>query len=125
MIVIASISPNLPYCSVSQSPHCLSLVEVLQYCLSALLSASLGTRYLKLQAQSQTSDGIDKLANAIEELKLMKRDFLYLDFLSNSVYMGTDNEGLSIDPFCEASKKWYIFKYISFSSAETAHELHC
>ena len=94
MIVIASISPNLPYCSVSQSPHCLSLVALrvavlvgASYTsrLSALLSASLGTKYLKLPAQSQTSDGIDKLAQAIEELKLTKSDFLYLDLLSKCI----------------------------------------
>ena len=75
--------------------------------LSALVSASLETTFLKLPHQSQTPDAAEVLADQIEQLELSKDDIVYLDLLSNSAYMGTDAEGNSTEPI-RIGKEWHI-----------------
>ena len=45
---------------------------------------------------------------AIGELKLKKGDFLYLDLLSNAIFMGTDEDGLQILPGKDNQKRWHV-----------------
>ena len=61
--------------------------------LSALVSASLETKFLKLPSQSQTPDAAEDLVDKLSQLGLIKDDIVYLDLLSNLVYLGTDQDG--------------------------------
>ena len=76
--------------------------------LSALVSASLETKFLKLPTQSQTPDAAEDLADKLSQLGLTKDDIVYLDLLSNLVYLGTDQDGNSIEPYKGEGKKWHI-----------------
>ena len=62
--------------------------------LSALVSASLETKFLKLPSQSQTPDAAEDLVDKLSQLGLTKDDIVYLDLLSNLVYLGTDQDGI-------------------------------
>ena len=62
--------------------------------LSALVSASLETKFLKLPSQSQTPDAAEDLVDKLSQLGLIKDDIVYLDLLSNLVYLGTDQDGI-------------------------------
>ena len=75
--------------------------------MSALVSASLETTFLKLPHQSQTPNAAEDLADQIELLGLGKDDIIYLDLLSNTAYMGTDAEGNSTEP-TKVGKGWHI-----------------
>ena len=63
--------------------------------LSALVSASLVTKFLKLLHQSQTLDAED-LADKLGQLGLTKDNVVYLDLISNLVYLDTNQDGNSI-----------------------------
>ena len=43
-------------------------------------------------------DGVGNILAAIDELNLIKGDFLYIDLLSNAIFMGTNEDGLQIPP---------------------------
>ena len=58
--------------------------------MSALLPASLGTKFLKLPAEPQTLDSASTICEKLSEIELKKGDFVYLDLLSNIIYTGTD-----------------------------------
>ena len=75
---------------------------------SALLPASLETKFLRLPGQSQTKDGVGNILAAIDELKLIKGDFLYIDLLSNAIFMGTDEDGMQIPPVKDGQKRWHV-----------------
>ena len=45
---------------------------------------------------------------AIDELKLKKGDFLYIDLLSNAIFMGTDEDGMQIPPVKDGQKRWHV-----------------
>ena len=45
---------------------------------------------------------------AIDELKLIKGDFLYIDLLSNAIFMGTDEDGMQIPPVKDGQKRWHV-----------------
>ena len=62
--------------------------------LSALVLASLETKFLKLPSQSQTPDAAEDLVDKLSQLGLTKDDIVYLDLLSNLVYLGTDQDGI-------------------------------
>ena len=49
-------------------------------------------------AQPQTNDGVGTICSAIAEIELKKGHFVYLDLLSNFIYMDTDEDGLQIPP---------------------------
>ena len=66
--------------------------------MSALLSASLETKLLKLLGQSQTKDGVSEILATITEMNLQKGDFVYHDLLSNASFMGTNEDGLQVPP---------------------------
>ena len=57
--------------------------------LSALQAASLETMFLKLPLQSQTSEAAEDLADRLRQFELNKSDIVYLDLLSNQVYLGS------------------------------------
>ena len=76
--------------------------------LSALLAASLETKFLKLPQQSQTPDAAEDLADELRSMELTGNDVVYLDLLSNQVYLGTDEDGNSSEPFKDNHKKWHI-----------------
>ena len=76
--------------------------------LSALLAASLETKFLKLPQQSQTPDAAEDLADELRSMELTGNDVVYLDLLSNQVYLGTDDDGNSSEPFKDDHKKWHI-----------------
>ena len=63
--------------------------------LSALVSASLVTKFLKLLHQSQTLDAED-LVDKLGQLGLTKDNVVYLDLISNLVYLDTNQDGNSI-----------------------------
>ena len=63
--------------------------------LSALVSASLVTKFLKLLHQSQTLDAED-LADKLGQLGLTKDNVVFLDLISNLVYLDTNQDGNSI-----------------------------
>ena len=48
------------------------------------------------------------MADKLSQLGLTKDDIVYLDLLSNLVYLGTDQDGNSIEPFKGEGKKWHI-----------------
>ena len=76
--------------------------------MSALILASLETKFLQLPGQSQTKDGAGKILAAIEELNLQKGDFVYLDLLSNASFMGTNEDGLQVPPVKDGEKRWHL-----------------
>ena len=76
--------------------------------MSALLPASLETMFLRLLGQSQTKDGVGNILAAIEELKLIRGDFLYIDLLSTAIFVGTDEDGLQIPPLKDGQKRWHV-----------------
>ena len=76
--------------------------------LSPLLTASLETQFLKLPSQSQTQDAAEDLADRLREFQLSKEDIVYLDLLSNQVYLGTDVDGNSTDPHKDRQNRWHI-----------------
>ena len=53
-------------------------------------------------------DAAEDLADKLSQLALTKNDIVYLDLLSNLVYLGTDQDGNSIEPFEGEGKKWHI-----------------
>ena len=59
------------------------------------MSASLVTKFLKLLHQSQTLDAED-LADKLGQLGLTKDNVVYLDLISNLVYLDTNQDGNSI-----------------------------
>ena len=63
--------------------------------LSALVSASLETKFLKLPSQSQTLEAAEDLVDKLSQLGLTKDHIVYLYLLSNLVYLGTDQDGMS------------------------------
>ena len=44
----------------------------------------------------------------LRSFELTGNDIVYLDLLSNQVYLGTDDEGNSSEPFKDNPKKWHI-----------------
>ena len=76
--------------------------------MSALIPASLETKFLQLPGQSQTKDGVGNILAAIDELKLQKGDFLCMDLLSNASFMGTDEDGLQVPPVKDGQKRWHM-----------------
>ena len=79
------------------------------YRLSALVPASLETEYLKLPSQSRTNveQRIEQLAVSIASFELSPGDFVYIDALSNQIFMGSDEDGLSIEPKKDGSNAWH------------------
>ena len=77
--------------------------------LSALVPAGLETEYLKLPSQSQTNveQRIEQLAMALASLELTPGDFVYIDALSNQIFMGSDEDGLPIEPKKDGSNAWH------------------
>ena len=73
--------------------------------LSALLAASLETKFLKLPTQSQTPDAAEDLADELRSFALTANNVVYLDLLSNQVYLGTNDNGNSSEPFKDSQKK--------------------
>ena len=45
--------------------------------------------FLKLPLQSQTSEAAEDLADRLRQFELNKSDIVYLDLLSNQVYLGS------------------------------------
>ena len=39
---------------------------------------------------------------------LKKGDFLYIDLLSNAIFMGTDEDGMQIPPVKDGQKRWHV-----------------
>ena len=76
--------------------------------LSALLAASLETKFKKLPPQSQTPEAAENLADKLLQFDLTENDIVYLDLLSNQVYLGTDEEGNSTDPYNDSQNRWHI-----------------
>ena len=76
--------------------------------LSALVLASLETTFLKLPHQSQMLEAAKDLADKLGQLGLTKDDVIYLDLISNLVFLGTDQDGNSIEPFKGEGRKWHI-----------------
>ena len=72
------------------------------------MSASLETKFLKLPTQSQMLDVAKDLAGKLNQLGLTKDDVVYLDLISNLVYLGTEQDGNSIEPFKDEGKRWHI-----------------
>ena len=73
--------------------------------LSALLAASLETKFKKLPPQSQTPEAAENLADKLLQFDLTENDIVYLDLLSNQVYLGTDEEGNSTDPYNDSQNR--------------------
>ena len=48
------------------------------------------------------------MADKILRLNLTENDTFYLDLLSNQVYIGTDEDGNTIEPHKDNSKMWHI-----------------
>ena len=48
------------------------------------------------------------LAGKLNQLGLTKDDVMYLDLISNLVYLGTEQDGNSIEPFKVEGKRWHI-----------------
>ena len=89
--------PTMPGLDCDLVSHCLDL-EVKKLVvigsshagkLSALQAASLETMFLKLPLQSQTSEAAEDLADRLRQFELNKSDIVYLDLLSNQVYLGS------------------------------------
>ena len=78
--------------------------------MSALVSASIETVCLKLPNQSQTNADkkILQLANEMSNLGLAKGDCVYIDALSNQLFMGSDEDGLPTEPERDGEGKWHI-----------------
>ena len=76
--------------------------------LSALLAASLETQFLKLPPQSQTPEAAEDLADKLLPLELTESGIVYLDLLSNQVYLGTDKDGNSTEPYKDSQNRWHI-----------------
>ena len=73
-----------------------------------LLAASLETKFLKLPHQSQTPEAAEDLADQLVGIGLTDQDVVYIDLLSNHVYLGTDEDGNSIEPFKDKKNRWPI-----------------
>ena len=78
--------------------------------LSALVPASLETEYLKLPSQSQTNveQRFEQLAISIASFGLSPGYFVYIDALSNQIFMGSDEDGLPVEPKKDGSNAWHI-----------------
>ena len=78
--------------------------------ISALVSASIETICFKLPNQSQTNaeQKILLLANELSKLGLAKGDCVYIDALSNQLFMGSDEDGLPTEPERDGDGKWHI-----------------
>ena len=76
--------------------------------LSALVSASLKTLCFKLPNQSQTNaeSKIAGLAGDLAKLGFAKGDFVYIDNLSNQLFMGSDEDGFHTER--DGEGKWHI-----------------
>ena len=44
----------------------------------------------------------------IDELKIKKGDFLYMDLLSNAISMGMNEDGLQVPPVKDGQKRWHV-----------------
>ena len=64
--------------------------------------------FLQLPGQSQTKDGVGKILAAIDELKLQKGDFVYMDLFSNASFMCNNEDGLQFPPVKDGQKRWHI-----------------
>ena len=78
--------------------------------LSALVLASIETHCFKLPNQSQKNaeSKIKKLASDLVKLGLARGDFVYIDELSNQVFMGSDKDGFPTEPERDADGIWHI-----------------
>ena len=78
--------------------------------LLALVSASLETICFKLPNQSQTyaKQKILQLASKLAKLGLAKGDCMYIDALSNQLFMASDKEGLPTELEWDGEGKWHI-----------------
>ena len=78
--------------------------------LSALVSASFETLCFKLPNQSQTNveSKIIGLSGDLAKLGLTKGDFVYVDALSNQLFMGSDEDGFPTEPERDGEGKWHI-----------------
>ena len=72
------------------------------------MAASLETKFKKLPPQSQTPEAAENLADKLLQFDLTENDIVYLDLLSNQVYLGTDEEGNSTDPYNDSQNRWHI-----------------
>ena len=75
--------------------------------LSALVSASVETKFLQHPSQSQTTSPLEDLEGEIESLRLAKTDFVYFDLLSNQIFMGTNEDGMSVELYTD-DNRWHI-----------------
>ena len=78
--------------------------------ISALVSASIETICFKLPNQSQINaeQKIRLLSNDLSKLGLTKGDCVYIDALSNQLFMGSDEDGLPTEPERDGEGKWHI-----------------
>ena len=77
--------------------------------MSALLPASLGTKFLKLPAEPQTLDSASTICEKLSEIELKKGDFVYLDLLSNIIYTGTDEYQIPPPPpHKDGNRRWHL-----------------
>ena len=53
-------------------------------------------------------EAAEDLADKLGQLGLTKDDVIYLDLISNLVFLGTDQDGNSIEPFKGEGRKWHI-----------------
>ena len=78
--------------------------------LSALVSASIETICFKLLNQSQTNADpkVVMLASELAKLGFVKGDCVYIDALSNQLFMGSNEDGLPTEPEWDGDGKWHI-----------------